>query len=125
VLLETDPKVVFCRTPTGDDSIPGLESQQSVRRFRGAGRQCLASALLFLVKTSPNGPPIEESRNIVAQFASNWLTSSLLAAMLSPIGLYSRLSLSGDSISFSWIGDVEADDSSEDAIGADIESCDL
>ena len=78
-----------------------------------------------MVKTSPNGPPNEESRNIVAQVASKWLTSSLFAAMLRAVGLYSRLSLRGDSISFSWIGDVEADDSSEDAIGADIENCDL
>jgi hypothetical protein len=42
--------------------------------------------------------------------------------MLRPIGLYSRLSLRGDSVSFSWMGDVEADDRSDDAIGADTES---
>ena len=121
MLLETDPKVVFCRTPTGDESNPGLESQQSVRGFRGADMQFIASALPFLVKTSPNGPPIEEPRNI--QFPCTWLASYLFAAMLSPIGLYSRLSLRGDNISFSWTGDVDADDSSEDTIGADTESC--
>src|SRR4051812_1473261 len=75
----------------------------------------------FLFSASPNGPPIGSPRNIGIQFAS---ASSLaaVAAMLRPMGLYSRLSLRGDSISFSWMGDVEADDRSEDAKGADIES---
>jgi hypothetical protein len=78
--------------------------------------------VLFLVRASPNGPPIDESRNIGIQSASPSLNSSLIAVMLRPIGLYSRLSLRGDNVSFSWIGDVDADDRSDDAIGADTES---
>lgn len=78
VLLDTEPKVVFCRTPVGDDSNLGLESQPSVKRFRDDDEQFLHRSfgvLEVLVKTSPNGPAMEVSQEMGIQLACRWLTS--------------------------------------------------
>lgn len=127
MLLDKDPKPVFCRTPVGDEPIRGLESQPSVKRFRDDDKQfsleSFAALLLVLLRTSPKGPPMEDSQEIGIQLACLWLASSKTPT-LKPIGTgsYSQDNLSGETVSFSWLGDEDEDEKSEETIGIEMES---
>lgn len=115
LLFEKQPKVVFCRTPVGDNVICWLLSQLSVIRFRAGG-------LLFVLwfKTSPNGPPIDVSQETGIQFTCCDLSLKTFVLVVLPTP---NPILRGEKLTLSLIGDEFDDMKSVEAIGMEIESC--
>nr|GMD94660.1 hypothetical protein Iba_chr15aCG4670 [Ipomoea batatas] len=112
-------------TPVGDEAGLGLPFpfHPSVIRLRAEGFLHSPVMLLVPCKTSPRGPPMEDSHGIGIQFPCLWFCSLMTAPTpnLIWVASISRDSFSGQVLSFSFAGDIE-DVNSEVAIGIDIES---